>query len=158
MTTDRAIHRTGVQARAAANAREDFGGFAAANITAPVVEQDDVEFLGTIAVLRTTRPSDQCGIDRHFLTGGGSCQHLQALLEIRHGRHQFLDAHQRDVNARQRRDHSTVAFVGHETQRAGFNHAEIDAADAQVGPEKVLSQFSARDRREFLGIVGIRDL
>ena len=63
-------------------------------------------------------------------------------------RHDFFDAGDRDVHARQARHHAPVAFVGHDQRRARFGDDEIGAGDAHVRGQKMPAQHFARFARQ----------
>jgi hypothetical protein len=60
-------------------------------------------------------------------------QQLEKHIEIVKARYHLFDAHHRDVQARQARRQTNVAFVLDDHDRAGFSNREVYAADANVG-------------------------
>ncbi len=66
---DLLIHRAGVQARAAADAVEDLGQLAAEHLAAAVVDEHDVQLLGTVGLAGAARAGEDVRVDRELLPG-----------------------------------------------------------------------------------------
>ena len=75
------------------------------------------------------------------MSGARARQQLKKHIEISKARYYLLDPHHGDVNARQTRRQTNVAFVLDDHDRAGFSDREVYAADANVGSGEAIAQL-----------------
>ena len=102
------VNGAGVKACAAANAIKGFaGGWISENISAAIVEQDDVKLFGAVAG-RDAGPKRVVRV--HALACGGAGQSLQKNAEIAERGDDFLDTGESDQDARQSKAHAAIAF------------------------------------------------
>src|ERR1700751_791129 len=151
-----AKHRADVEAGAAADAmqpvalldiREQF--------RSAIVEQYDMEFFGTINLIRLPRAADQSVIASDWLAGAGGGEDRPQQREILEPRNHFFDAGERDMNARDAGAEAAIAFVGGEGNHSRISNEEIGAADSQFGREEIAAQRAASCGDQLDGIVGI---
>ena len=107
---------------------------AAEKAAAAAVDEDDVKMLGTFDVVGSPRPGGDRNVVRDRLRRCRARQQAQQRRDVFERRHDFFDAGDRDVHARQRRHHAAVAFVGDDQRRAGLGDEEVGAGDAHVAP------------------------
>ena len=98
------------------------------------------------------------GVGVHPLAGRGAGQQLQEDLEVAPGRHDLLDAHDRDQGLGQGQAHPAVALGLQHDQRAGVGDGEVGAGDGDLGPQEGTPQVRCarprpgpRDRRSAPG-------
>src|SRR5690606_13826035 len=129
------VYGTRVQEGAAPDAEEDFGLLAAEHAAAAVVDEHDVQLVGPVRLLAAPGAREDVRVDRQILARGAAGQYLEHRAERWHVGHDAFDAHHRDVHFRQCRHEPTVALVRADAEAAGCRHAEVHAADAEVGRE-----------------------
>ncbi len=100
VATDLAVHGADVQARAAPDARQDLLHLGAEDLAASVVEDDDVQLVGTIGLTLAARPGDDVRVRRQVLPGAGSREQVDEQIELLPVREQALHPHDRDVHTR----------------------------------------------------------
>ena len=110
--TNFAVYGAGVEAGSAANAAEEFAGFFAENLGAAVVEENDVELLRAIGFARLAGASDDGGVDGEWLSGRAAGEKLEKDGEVVELWDDFLDAHERDMDARYPDRKICVALIG----------------------------------------------
>ena len=154
MAADLPVDGAHVDARPAAQAVKRLPERAGDLRDAAVVEQDQVELVGSFQLAGPSRSLHERRVDGELLAGRTLGENGQEYGEVRHGRDDLFHAHHRHVHAGQRGRHAAVALVGDEDHRARLGHGEVGAGDAEVGGEKFLAQFLARDLGEHLGVGG----
>ena len=70
------------------------------NLAASIVEQHDVKFFGPIHFIRSSRAAYQCAVGGDGLSGSRRSQDWPKDREISEPRNYFLNARDRDMNAR----------------------------------------------------------
>jgi hypothetical protein len=106
------VHRADIQARAAAHAPERLpGGVVGEQARPAVVDEDHVNVLGTVRLIRAPRALDERHVVADGLSGGGARGELHEPGEVLEARHELLDAHEGDVHAREGRGEADVPLV-----------------------------------------------
>src|SRR5947209_4978623 len=100
MTSDFAIDGASIQACAAADTAQRLAIFAGKNFSAPVIEENDVEFFRPIFLLRLARPAKEARIDGERLPRSAARQKLEHHRQIGKSRDQLLNADQAHKHAR----------------------------------------------------------
>ena len=85
-----------------------------------------------------TRPHRRVRV--HPLGGRGARQGLEEDLQVPPGRHDLLDADDRDQGLGQGQAHPAVALGLDDDQGAGLGDHEVRAGDADLGPQELLPQ------------------
>src|SRR5205823_7386907 len=146
MTTGARVDGTDVQTGAATDAVQSLTpDLVGEDPGAPVVEQDGVHLLRTVAG-RDARP--ERGVRVHPLPGRRAGQELQEHLEVFEPRHELLDADDGDEHVRKGGAHAAVAFGLDDAQRPGIGDGEVRAAHRDLGREELRPQIPARGLRE----------
>ena len=130
-----AIDGTDIEARTAADAAEDFFAIGGQHFGAAVVDEDDVHLLRAGRTVGAARTVDEFGVDGELLSGGGTPEQIEQDREVGVGRHDFLDADQRDVDFGRGEAEARIAFVGHQHEASGVGGDEIGAGDPRPGFE-----------------------
>src|SRR5436853_5666686 len=140
MAADLLINRTGVQTGAAANAIERLAQvFVCKNVHAAVIEYDYMKLLGAFVDSRCLYPAYERNIGAHLLTARAPRQQPEKYREIFQPRDDFLDPHQRHMNAGERGGQSNIALVFDEHDRSGLRHCEVSPGDAETRGRELLS-------------------
>src|SRR5437773_186406 len=100
MAADPTIHRTGVEAGAAADTLQAFTKRRRQNLRAAVVENDQMKLLRTIQFSLTSFASEDGGINAQRLPRGAARQQFQEYRQILEARYDLFHAHDGDVHAR----------------------------------------------------------
>ena len=117
-----------------------------------VVDDHDVELFGAIDLVLVTRPGDLGRVHGQRLPGRRASEQGHHQVELIPVLNDSLHAHHHHVNRRQRRDHASVPFVGHDDHRARVGNGEVASADPHAGVEELLSERPSGERAEFLGV------
>ena len=139
VAADLPVHRTDVEAGAATQAIERLAQRTRELAKAPVVEQDQMELVRSVELTGPSRPLDQRRVHRELLSRRAPRQQRQEHRQVGHRRDDLLHAHDRDVDAWQRRRHPAVPLVGHEDDRPGVRDGEVRARDAEVRAQELLA-------------------
>src|SRR5438067_5662183 len=132
MAADAAINRAGIQASAAADAKQAFAQRAAENSRAAVIENDEVECFRPVQLAGLPRAGDDLRINRELLAGCSAGEDLQEVRQVGQARDDLLDAHDGDVALGKSTGEEAVPFVGDQYNRAGFGDREIRSGNADV--------------------------
>ena len=92
-----------------------------------------MKLLRPIPIIRATRPGRKGGVNRQFLTGGGSRQQPQQQADILQSRNHLFDTGQGDMHPGQNLGQIAVAFISDDDRRSGFGDAEIGPGNADIG-------------------------
>ena len=149
VAADGLVHRAVVHAGGAADAAQHVLELAAEQADAAIVDQDEIEMLGAVRVLRPLHAGEHGEVIGYRLPGGGARQDAHQRGEVFQGRDHLLHAGDDDMHSGQRRHHAAVALVGDQRHGAGFGDEEVAAGDAHVRREEVLAQHLARLARHF---------
>ena len=140
VAADFAVHGAMIQARAAADAVQRLAFFRIGQQLRPaIVEQQQIEFVGTIDLVFAARSGKKRRVDRQRLAGGAAAQQIQKYRKILRAGNHLFEARDGDVNLRRRSAEPRVAFVLHHHDGARIGDQEIRAADADTRLEEFLS-------------------
>src|SRR5258708_2579049 len=90
MAADAAIDRTGIQARSATNALETFPEWRRQDLRAAVVQDHEVELVGSIQLAGASRSGNESGVYRQGLARGGAGEKLDEEGKAFHPRNDLL--------------------------------------------------------------------
>ncbi len=151
---DAAVDRAGVQAGAAADALQALAERRRQHARPAVVQEDQVELLGPVALARPPRAGDKRRIHTKRLPRRPAGQELEEHRQVDQPRDHLLHAHQRDVDAGAGGGEPAVALVGHEHDRPRLGDGEVGAGDAHVRLPELLPQQPPADPGERRRVVG----
>ena len=151
-----AINRTGIQAGTATDTKQALAQRSAKDLRAAVVHDDQVKLVRPVQFARLPGARDQRRVNRQLLTRRRTSQHLEQVRQVLQSRDHLLHPHDGDVDSRQRRRQSRVAFVRDQGDRPRFGDGEVDARDAHVGLGKTRAQLPPRERGQLFPVVGER--
>ena len=105
-----------------------------------------MELFRSVNVIRLARAGQPGVVARQTCTHGAARQHGDQHIHLGKGRRDTLHAHHRNVRFRQRGAHARVAFVGHQTHRAGFRHGKVTAGNTDFGTEEILTDLLTNEQ------------
>ena len=144
MAAHRVVDRAVVHAGAAADAAQHLLKLCPQQVGAPIVEQHDVKFFRPVRVAGAARAGGKCRVGADFLSRGRARQHPDNGAGVFQGRHDFFQARQHHMHARQSLGQIAIALVGDDDRGAGLSHQEIGPGDAHIGANILLAQHGPR--------------
>ena len=87
------------------------------------------------------RTVDEFGVDRELLSGGRTSEQIEQHGEVGVGRHDLLDADQRNVDLGRCQAKTRIALVGHEHEASGVGGDEVGPGD----PRPCFEVFAAHE-------------
>ncbi len=103
------------------------------------------------------RRVDQAGVDAQFLAGRRTRQQGEEERQVVHGRDKAFHPHQGDMHRRDGGAHAPIALVGHQHQRTGLCHAEVDPGEAHICLQEDIPQHLAGGIGEHGDFLGVRN-
>ena len=153
-----AIHRTNIQARAAANAVQHFPFFCVGQqAAASVIQQDNVKFFGAIGFVRALWSADKRAVSGDRLTCAGSSQHRPQRSQVFQTGNHFLNSCHGNMDARQAGAQAAIAFIGGNRDSACIGHKKVCAGNSHFRGKERLTQFAPGQRHQLLRI-GVRNI
>ena len=110
-----------------------------------------MHLVGAVHLVRPPRAGHERNVAGQALAGRAARQELQHRRQVLVAGDDFLDPHERDVDARQRERHPAVALVLDDDERAALGAREVDAGDAHAGGAKLRAQDAPCGGRQRLG-------
>ena len=149
---DPLVDRADVEAGGAADAAQRLAAdLVGQRPGAAVVEEYDVHLLRPVA---RGDAGPHGGVGVHPLAGRGARQQPQQRVQLRPGRHDLLDADDRDEDLRQGQAHPAVALGLDDDEGAGLGDREVRPGDRHLRAQELLAQVGPRRGSQIGGLVG----
>ena len=104
----------------------------------------------------SSRACNERNIRRHLLAARAARKDFEKHRQVRESRNDFLYPDERDVNRRQRRAQTDIAFIFYEHDGARFGDQEISSCNPHLSSAEFLSESVAGDCGQFFGFAQIR--